>query len=171
MEHSHSIHIFLHVLFTHVRMAAIERVSRDQGSLYGQGSLKEYQEALSHQRFSTATLHYLQQGHRVTVCSECSALRLCSWMILLQGIIPTCIRICTVDMYFCPEKKKKKGKLTLWRMSHHTHMQSFSKHSIYTVDNQNYIISRGKIKNYYTTYHLQTGQDYPRSLPHIQKYR
>lgn len=73
---------------------------------------------------------------------------------------------------FLPGKQKKKGggELTLWRMSDHIHMQSFSKHSIYTVDNQNYIISRGKIKNY-TTYHLQTDQDYPRSLPHIQKLR
>lgn len=70
----------------------MEDVRQDQGSLYGQGSLKTYQEALSHQivhnSFSLAILHNLQQGHRATFWRGCNTWRLCSWM-MLQGIIAT----------------------------------------------------------------------------------
>ncbi len=60
MGYSYSIYVCLSVNTAHVWMAAVERVRQDQGSLYGQGSLKTYQEAPSHQIVHRAfhRLHY-----------------------------------------------------------------------------------------------------------------
>lgn len=117
----------LSVSIAHVWVAAVERVRQDQGSLYGQGSLKTYQEALSHQILPRA-FHWHVPYSKVTGLNagQSAILKGSRGMIMPLYKAPLVHNIPSWFIALPWELEKlgshKTGQLsTLWRMLDQTH--------------------------------------------------